>query len=60
MRTVSAKDAKGQEPRRRFRDDVRLLFYIIRIGLHYLTAGHSIRRKFYARQAAGEKLFLDQ
>ena len=60
MRTVSAKDAKGQEPHRRLRDDIRLLFYMARIGLHYLVAGYPIRRKFYARQAAGEKLFLDE
>lgn len=60
MRTVSAKHPKGQEPERGVIDDLKLLAYIVRTGLHYLVAGRPIRRAWLARQRAREKYYLDE
>jgi hypothetical protein len=60
MRTTSAKHPKGREPARTLWDDVRLLVGIARVGLHYLIAGHPIRRKWRALQRAGQKYYVDE
>ena len=60
MRTISAKHAKGREPKRRLRDDLALIRYIVSAGLNYLFVGYGVRRRFYAKQRAGEKYYLDQ
>ena len=60
MRTISAKYPKGQELPRLFFDEVKLLWYILSTGLSYLVVGHNIRRKFYRKQRAREKYYLDE
>lgn len=59
MRTISAKHPKGQEPPRTFVDNLRLLWRIVSMGLDYLVKGRRIRKAFYQRQRAGEKLYVD-
>ena len=60
MRTVSAKPTKGQERARTFFDDLRLLVYIARVGINYVVAGRSIRRKFCELQRTGGKFYVDE
>ncbi len=60
MRTTSAKHGKGQEPRSRVLDNVRLLLYIARVALSYLIAGYPIRRKFARLQRSGGKFYIDE
>jgi len=59
MRTVSAKHPKGQEPPRTFMDNVRLLVRIASMGIDYLFKGHKLRKAFYERQRAKEKIYID-
>lgn len=60
MRTISAKYPKDQEPPRRWMDDVRLLWFIGKMGLHYVIAGRRIRKVWYAKQRAGDKFYVDE
>jgi hypothetical protein len=60
MRTVSANPPKGQEQERTLFDDLRLLVYIARVGLNYVVAGRSIRKKFRELQRIGEKFYVDE
>jgi hypothetical protein len=60
VRTVSAKPTKGQEHARTFFDDLRLLVYIARVGIDYVVAGRSIRRKFRELQRTGGKFYVDE
>ena len=60
MRTLSAKPAKGHERPRRLIDDVRLLVTIFKMGWHYVFEGGRVRKEFYARQRAREKLYVDE
>jgi hypothetical protein len=60
MRTISAKHAKGQEPPRTLGDTLRLLCRIAAMGFAYLVKGRKIRREFYRRQRAGEKMYIDE
>ena len=60
MRTISAKYDKGQEPRFRLLDNVRLLLYIARVALDYIIIGFPIRRKFARLQRSGDKFFVDE
>ncbi len=60
MRTVSAKPRKGQERARRFLDDLALLIYIAKVGVHYLFVGRPIRRKFRELQRTGGKFYVDE
>jgi len=60
VRTVSAKPTKGQERRRTLLDDLRLLAYIARVGINYVLAGRSIRRKFRELQRTGGTFYVDE
>ena len=60
MRTISAKYPKGHEPPRWWMDDVRLLWFIGQMGLHYVIAGRRIRKRWYAKQRAGDKFYVDE
>ena len=60
MRTLSAKPVKGREEPLRLWGHVRLLATIARMALDYLVRGRRIRHAFYARQGAGEKLYVDE
>ncbi len=61
MRTLSAKPGKGQERPRGLADDFRLLSTIVQMGWDYLLGeGRRVRRKFFAKQGAGEKYFIDE
>ena len=44
MRTIRAKFPKGQEPAHAWRDNLRLLRYILSAGLNYLIVGYAIRK----------------
>lgn len=59
MRTISAKYPKGQEPPRTIGDNLRLLRRIVSMGLDYLLKGRHVRKAFYQRQRAGQKLYVD-
>ena len=60
MRTLSAKPAKGHERPRRSIDDVRLLVTILKMAWDYVLEGGKVRSRFYARQRAGEKFYVDE
>lgn len=60
MRTTSSSHGKGEEPIRRFADDLRLLRDMCAKGLDYLVTGRKIRKMFNARQRAGAKLYIDE
>jgi len=60
MRTVSAKPRKGQERARSFLDDLTLLIYIAKVGLHYVFVGRPIRKKFRELQRTGGKFYVDE
>lgn len=59
MRTISAKYPKGQEPPRTLADNLRLLRRIVSMGLDYAIQGRRIRKAFYVRQRARQKLYID-
>ncbi len=60
MRTVSAKPPKGQERERTLLDDLRLLIYIVGVGINYVAAGWTIRKKFRELQRVGGKFYVDE
>ncbi len=60
MRTISAKYPKGQEPSRTLIGNLRLFWYIVSAGLHYLIGGRKIRKLWRARQRAGEKYYVEE
>lgn len=59
MRTISAKHPKGQEPPRRIGDDLRLIRYILTTAWEYFVVGYRIRKRWYAKQRAREKYYVD-
>ena len=60
MRTLDQQSSQDTSLWRRLASDGRLLWRIARMAFGYLTVGRRIRKDYKAKQARGEKFFVDE
>ena len=60
MRTLDEQARSRSSIPSRLRQDLALLWSLLRMGVHYFTAGARVRRDYRAKEAAGEIYWVDE